>query len=296
MRPAVPQAVREEKMRKSTLLLLSALAVVALPSYARDRSHSYITYDDGGTTIRQSEDGRDADTRVNMPVFPGDEVTTGRRGRVEIRMADGNIIALDRSTSVQFKSILDSYDGDSDQTVVELKYGHVAIQRDDETRQLLRLDTSNASYAATEVATYAVETDAKNNDRVAVFDGTMEVRTPARTTRVREGEEAHIDDGGIYDLVNARNTADEFERWFIQRASRYSTASGRYLDRSLAYSEAELGTSGSWFFAANYGGWCWRPHVAVLQRLLAAQPWRRAGVGFVRSVGLGAVSLRPLGV
>jgi hypothetical protein len=266
-------------MRKSTLLLLSALAIVALPSYGRDRSHSYITYDDGGTTIRQSEDGRDVDARVNMPVFPGDEVTTGRRGRVEIRMADGNIIALDRSTSVEFKSILDSYDGDSAQTVVELKYGHVAIQRDDETRQLLRLDTGNGSYAATEVATYAVETDAKNNDRVTVFDGTMEVRTPSRTTRVREGEEARIDDGGIYDLVSARNTADEFERWFIQRAGRYNTASGKYLDRSLAYSEADLGTNGSWVFAANYGGWCWRPHVAVGWRPYYNGYWRHSPGG-----------------
>jgi hypothetical protein len=266
-------------MRKSTLLLLAAIAVLAVPSYGRDRSHSYITYDDGGTTIRQSEDGRDVDARVNMPVFPGDEVTTGRRGRVEIRMADGNIIALDRSTSVEFKSILDSYDGDSEQTVVELKYGHVAIQRDDETRQLLRLDTSNASYAATEVATYAVETDAKNNDRVTVFDGTMEVRTPARTARVREGEEARIDDGGIYDLVSAHNTADEFERWFIQRASRYNTASGRYLDRSLAYSEADLGTNGSWFFAANYGGWCWRPHVAAGWRPYYNGYWRHSPGG-----------------
>src|SRR3954462_11138647 len=151
------------QMRKLILLFLATIAV-ALPSFGRDRSHSYITYDDGDTTIRQSEDGRDVDSRVNMPVFPGDPITTGRRGRIEIRMADGNIIALDRSTSVEFKSILDSYDGDSEQTVVELKYGHVAIQRDDETRQLLRLDTSNASYAATEVATYAVETDSKNTD------------------------------------------------------------------------------------------------------------------------------------
>jgi hypothetical protein len=266
-------------MRKSTLLFLAAIAVVAFPSYGRDRSHSYITYDDGGTTIRQSEDGRDVESRVNMPVFPGDEVTTGRRGRVEIRMADGNIIALDRSTSVEFKSILDSYDGDSEQTVVELKYGHVAIQRDDETRQLLRLDTGNASYAASEVAIYSVEADAKNNDRVTVFDGTMEVRTPARTTRIREGEEARVDDGGIYDLVSAHNTADEFERWFIQRASRYSTASGKYLDRSLAYSEAELGTSGSWFFAANFGGWCWRPHASVGWRPYNNGYWRHSPGG-----------------
>jgi len=266
-------------MRKSTLLLLATIATLALPLYARDRSHSYITYDDGGTTIRQSEDGRDVDARVNMPVFPGDAVTTGRRGRVEIRMADGNIIALDRSTSVQFKSILDSYDGDSEQTVVELQYGHVAIQRDDETRQLLRLDTANASYAASEVAIYAVEADSKNHDRVTVFDGTVEVRTPARTTRVRQGEEARVDDGGIYDLVNARETADEFERWFLQRASRYNTASGRYLDRSLAYSESELGTSGSWYFAANFGGWCWRPHVAAGWRPYYNGYWRHSPGG-----------------
>ena len=181
MRSALGRAVREEIMRKSTLLLLAAFAVVALPSYGRDRSHSYITYDDGGTTIRQSEDGRDVDARVNMPVFPGDEVTTGRRGRVEIRMADGNVIALDRSTSVEFKSILDSYDGDSEQTVVELKYGHVAIQRDDETRQLLRLDTSNASYAATEVAMYAVETDAIQIGRAGRIGVGMRMRVRSTT-------------------------------------------------------------------------------------------------------------------
>jgi len=268
-------------MRKSALLLLAAITAIALPSYARDRSHSYITYDDGGSSIRQSEDGRDIDTRINMPVFPGDEVTTGNRGRVEIRMADGNVIALDRSTSVQFKSILDSYDGDSEQTVVELHYGHVAIQRDDDTRQLLRLDTADASYAATDIATYAVETDTKNHDRVIVFDGAMEVRTPARTARLRAGEEAHIDDGGIYDLVSAHNNADEFERWFIQRASRNNTASGRYLDRSLAYSEADLGSSGSWYFASSFGGWCWRPNVAVGWRPYYNGYWRHSPGGFL---------------
>jgi len=265
-------------MRKLTILLLATIAV-ALPSFARDRSHSYITYDDGDTTIRQAEDGRDVDSRVNMPVFPGDQITTGRRGRVEIHMADGNIIALDRSTSVQFTSILDSYDGDSDQTVVDLKYGHVAIQRDDATRQLLRLDTANASYAASDIAIYAVEADSKSHDRVTVFDGTMEVRTPARTTRLREGEEAHVDDQGMYDLVAARNTADEFERWFIQRAGKYSSATGRYLDRSLAYSEADLGLNGSWFFAADFGGWCWRPNVAAGWRPYNNGYWRHSPSG-----------------
>src|SRR6266566_6719132 len=147
---------REEPMRKPTFILALTLAAVPLFAAAPERSHSYFTYDDGGTIIKQGEDGREIEARVNLPVFPGDEVTTSRRGRAEIRLADGNIIALDRSTTIFFKSILDSYDGDSEQTIVELRSGHVAIQRDEETRELLRLDTPNASYAASEAAIYAV--------------------------------------------------------------------------------------------------------------------------------------------
>src|SRR5205823_6852690 len=97
-------------MRKLTFTL--ALTLMALPLFAASsgRSHSYFTYDDGGTIIRQAEDGREIEARVNLPVFPGDEVTTSRRGRAEIRLADGNIIALDRSTTIRLQSILDSYD------------------------------------------------------------------------------------------------------------------------------------------------------------------------------------------
>src|SRR3954447_8663851 len=111
-------------MRKPTFIL--ALTLAAAPLFAAapsERSHSYFTYDEGGTIIKQGEDGREIDARVNLPVFPGDEVTTGRRGRAEIRLADGNIIALDRATTVHFVSILDSYDGENGQTVVELRTG-----------------------------------------------------------------------------------------------------------------------------------------------------------------------------
>src|SRR2546421_7594946 len=113
-----------------------ALLLTAAPLFAASsgRSQSYFTYDDGGTIIKQGEDGREIDARVNLPVFPGDEVTTSRRGRAEIRLADGNIIALDRSTTIRFVSILDSYDGDNAQTVVELRTGHVAVERDDDSK------------------------------------------------------------------------------------------------------------------------------------------------------------------
>ena len=287
-------------MRKSTLLLLSVLAIVALPSYGRDRSHSYFTYDDGGTTIRQSEDGRDVEARVNMPVFPGDEVTTGRRGRVEIRMADGNIIALDRSTSIQFKSILDSYDGDSDTDRRRIEIRPRAIQRDDET------GSSSSRYRQRELrrdrsGELRRRNRREDKDRVTVFDGTMEVRTPARTTRIREGEEARVDDGGIYGLVSDAQHRRRIRalvhpaRIALQHGQRPLSRSLARVLRVRAGDERVMGLCRE-LRRLVLASARRRRLASVLQRLLAAQPGRRAGVGFVRSVGLGAVSLRPLGV
>src|SRR5438128_2842074 len=102
-------SLRRTSMRKLTPLLPLAFTI-AVPLYAatESKSQSYFTYEEGGTTVRQGDDAREVDARVNFPVYPGDEVITNRRGRSEIRLSDGNVIALDRSTSIRFKSILDS--------------------------------------------------------------------------------------------------------------------------------------------------------------------------------------------
>src|SRR5258706_876394 len=118
---------RIKSMKRSLPYLLTlALAVPALAATDHGRDQSYFTYDDGGTVLKQGDDGRDVEVRVNLPLYPGDDVTTSRRGRSEIRLSDGNVLALDRDTSIHIKSILDSYDGDNTQTVIELRYGHVA--------------------------------------------------------------------------------------------------------------------------------------------------------------------------
>jgi hypothetical protein len=265
-------------MKKLALIILVA-ATLALPAEARSKQQSYFTYDDGGTVVRQGDDGREIDARINLPVFPGDEVTTSRRGRSEIRLSDGNIIALDRSTSVQFKSILDSYDGDSAQTVAELHYGEVMVHRIGSGDDEVRIDTVNASYVASADSLYSVETDLQLRDRISVFDGTVEVRTPSRTTRIRSGEEGRIDNQGLYGLVDLPRTgASEFESWFIHRSDSYS-GSSRYLDSSLAYSDYDLQTYGSWIYAGGYGGWVWRPRVSVGWRPYFHGSWVRGAYG-----------------
>src|SRR5262245_42542025 len=127
----------ENHMKKLTITLLTALTVTTAAHAQQGRDQSYFTYDDGGTIVRQAADGSEVDAHVNLPVFPGDLVMTNRRGRSEIRLADGNVVALDRSTEVRFVSINDTYNLDQTETIVEVLYGHVAVQRTDFHREPL---------------------------------------------------------------------------------------------------------------------------------------------------------------
>lgn len=245
-------------MRKLTLLTLLALS--ALPLQARNKDQSYISYDDGGTIVRAGDDNREIEARVNLPVYPGDEVITNRRGRAEVRLSDGNVVGIDRGTAIRFQSMLDNYEGEDDATIAELRYGKVMVYRSADARDAIRIDTASASYYASRQATFSVEADTSGKDRVSVFDGTIEVRTPTRTTRLRSSERAEVDDRGLYALASDEGYAsDDFERWFIRRTERYGRTNSRYLDRSLAYYEDDLNRNGSWTYISGYG-YGWRPY------------------------------------
>ena len=250
-------------MKKTFLLFLFTL-MVALPSFAEeDRHQSYLSYDDGGTVVHSGEDGREIEAHRNLPIYPGDEVTTARRGRAEVRLSDGNIIGIDRTTSLLLRSILDSYEGDANETVAELRYGKVAVQRTDLGHDHVRLDTDHASYVAETEAIYSVETDSRGNDRVTVFEGSVEIRTPSRSTRLRAGETVSIDERGVYDQIgDQRDSADDFERWFLKRAQRFENYQSRYVDRRLGYWADDLDDHGNWVFVTGIG-WSWRPYVSA---------------------------------
>jgi hypothetical protein len=251
-------------MRKSPLLLF-ALLLAALPLAADDERHqSYFTYEDGGTVIRQGDDGHTADATVNFPVFPGDEIATSRRGRAEIRLSDGNIVALDRSTTLFFVSILDSYDGDNEGTIAELRQGQVIIHRLEDDSSPLRLDTANASYISSRDAIYGVDSDSRGRDVVSVYDGSIEVRTPSRTVTLSDGEQATLDEGGVYDVVRlARDGISDFERWYLRRSERYGRGDSEHLTSRLSYADSYLRDHGSWVYVGDYGSYVWRPYVAA---------------------------------
>jgi hypothetical protein len=250
-------------MKKAFLLSLLSMVVVVSAFADDDRHQSYLSYDDGGTVVKSGDDGREIEAHRNLPIYAGDEVITARRGRAEVRLSDGNIIGIDRTTAVRLSSILDAYESDDNETVVELRYGKVAVHRTDLGRDHVRLDTDSASYVADRESVYSIETDSNGRDRVTVFAGTIEVRTPSRTTRLRSGESATVDDRGLYDLAgDQRDAADDFERWFLKRADRFENYQNRYVDRRLGYWADDLDEHGTWVHVTGIG-WGWRPYVAA---------------------------------
>ncbi len=276
-------------MRKLRFLL-PVMLLVAAPLWAESKHQSYFTFDEGGTLIRQSGDDEGVEAAINIPVFPGDVIETDRRGRSEIMLADGNILALDRSTSIRFLSILDSYEGDSEQTIVELQSGLLIVHRLSENTSPLRLDTINASYESSEDAIYGVDSDGRGRDIVSVYEGSLEVRTPFGERRLRRGQQATIDDRDVETVSLAYSGINDFERWYLDRAEEYRTRSSRYLDRRLAYADRSLSSHGTWIYVDTYNTHVWRPHVSIGWRPYHHGRWVHSRYG-----GLVWVSSEPWG-
>ncbi|HVR41932.1 MAG TPA: DUF6600 domain-containing protein [Thermoanaerobaculia bacterium] len=244
----------------------SLLLLLALPAGAAEGDQSYISYDDGQTVVRQGYDGRDIEARVNLPVFAGDEIVSARRGRTEIRLSDGNVVALDQDSAVRLVSIANVYEAAAEeqtagQTVVELVYGSAIVHRPGSETDPLRLDTSTASYVALTDGIFSVDSDARGRDRLSVLSGAVEIRTRERSYRLRAGETALVGPEGIYDIQAAGSGENAFERWYLRRADRYLGGTGRYLDSNLAYAESDLSSHGDWVYVGEYG-WVWRPYAS----------------------------------
>ncbi len=231
----------------------------AIPLWAAEGDQSYISYDDGQSVVRQAYDGREIEARVNLPIFAGDQIVTGRRGRSEIRLADGSIIAVDRDSALEVSSIANTFEGEDAQSVANLRRGSaiVHLQRDEDPA--LRLDTPVASYVSLTAGIYSVEVDARGRDQVTVLSGATEVRTQQRSYRLRAGETARVDADGISDIQATSGSESSFERWYLQRVDRYEGRRARYLDSRYSWVEADLADHGDWVYVGEFG-WVWRPY------------------------------------
>jgi hypothetical protein len=232
-----------------------------------NEGYGYFRVVEGSPTLVQAGTDESAPAEINQPVLAGDHLRVPNRSRVEILLADQNILRVDGGSELILERLAASPDRNDRATVVRLVAGNLqlVVTQDSLGDQLPRVDTPNATIYPQNYGVYRITAD-DGWSQVVVRRGTAEVVTDHGTSRVRADEEAVIDDraDGEDRRADIREAGgfDTLERWARQLDDEYSSGSDqRYVDDNLRYAAAPLARYGSWIDVN--GSSYWRPRVAA---------------------------------
>jgi hypothetical protein len=221
---------------------------------------------ENGASILRVDGQVDGDERagVNAPIFPGDTVRTGGDQRVEIQLADGTIVRLDRGSELVFQSLPDPSSRFQDNSVLALNAGRMRIASEPRDKNEFRIDTPDASIYLNGSGEVRVETDGARGTRVESVRGVAEVVGNDSSVLVRGGERTIVIAGGVPDDPRAFTAypSDGFDRWCASRHDAYRSydryAAEEDIDRGDVPDEVEpyygeLSASGTWGMDPTYG-------------------------------------------
>lgn len=253
------------KMRLVSILALAlGLPALASQAAAETGSYGYFRVVEGSATLMQAGTDERASAEINQPVLAGDRIWVPDRSRIEVVLADRNILRLDGGSELILERLAASPDRNDRATVLRLLEGNLqlVVTQDSLGDELPRIETPNATVYPQNFGVYRVTADREGWSEVVVRRGTAEVVTDRGTARVRADEEAIID-GDRYAGAEVREAGgfDPLERWARQLDDDYASADLRYVDDNLRYSAAPLARYGSWITVD--GSPYWRPRVAA---------------------------------
>ncbi|HEX9945589.1 MAG TPA: DUF6600 domain-containing protein [Thermoanaerobaculia bacterium] len=282
------------KMLVSPLALALGVLAVAAPAAAETGSYGYLSVVEGSATLMQAGTTERSSAEINQPVLAGDRLWVPDRSRVEIVLADRNILRIDGGSELVLERLAASPDRDDRATVLRLLEGNLqlVVLQDSLGDELPRIETPNATIYPQNYGVYRVTADREGWSQVVVRRGTAEVVTDRGSARVKADEEAVIDGddrNGASAEVRPATGFDSLERWArrLDDESSYASANLRYVDDNLRYQAAPLNRYGDWIYVD--GSPYWRPRVAYDWRPY----WR--GRWIYTPVGLTWLSYEPWG-
>jgi hypothetical protein len=284
--------------RLLTVCFAFALGLLALAgsALADDGGYGYFRVVEGSAAVTPA--GADADERapaeVNQPILAGDHLSvSGNRSRVEVILADQNILRVDGNSELVFERLAASPDRDDRATVVRLLGGNaqLIVTQDSLGDELPRIETPNASIYPQDYGTYRLTSD-QGWTQLVVRRGTAQVVTDGGSLRVRADEEAVIDNQDPDHRPEVREASgfDSLERWGRQLDDEYASVDlGNYVDDSLRYQAAPLARYGAW--VTINGSHYWRPNVDASWRPYWQGRWvyTPAGLTWISSEAWGWV-------
>jgi hypothetical protein len=280
------------------LALAFGLLVLAAPAFAEESdSYGYVRVVEGSASVVAAGTSERASAEVNQPVLAGDRISVPNRSRIEVVLADRNILRVDGGSELVLERLAASPDRDDRATVVRLLEGNLQliVTQDSLGDELPRVETPNASIYPQYYGVYRITADHEGWSQLVVRRGTAEVVTDRDRATVKADQELVIDDradrgdrdGDQLAEVREAGGFDPLERWARQLDDDASGADVRYVDDNLRYQAAPLARYGEWvdYEGASY----WRPRVEAGWR-----PYWRGRWVYLQS-GLTWVSSEPWG-
>ncbi len=253
-----------KKMLGSILTLALGLLAPAALAAAETGSYGYFRVVEGAATLMQAGTDERASAEINQPVLAGDRLWVPDRSRVELVLADRNILRVDGGSELILERLAASPDRDDRATVLRLLEGNLqlVVTQDSLGDELPRVETPNATVYPQDFGVYRITADRDGWSEVVVRRGSAEVVTERGSSRLRADEEATIDGDRLAEAdVQEAGGFDSLERWARQLDDGFASADLDNVDDNLRYSAAPLARHGSWVY--HDGSPYWRPRVAA---------------------------------
>jgi hypothetical protein len=226
-------------------------------------SYGYLRLVEGSASLSHTGSGGDQPAepaRANQPVQTGDQITVPSRGRVEIVLADHDVVRLDGDSRLVLRHLANSADLPAPATELHLEEGNLQLIVADTSvgQQLPTVLTPNAGVYIQAYGSYRITTDRGSFSEVVVRRGTAEVVSQGGDQTVQAGEEAVVDSQRGAG-VRAAGAYDSLESWARQldqeTQAQTRTASASYVDPSLGYEAAPLERYGHWMNVDDQQYW-----------------------------------------
>ncbi len=250
-----------------------------------DGNFGRIRYLENGATIVRS--GSEAGERfgagepsANSPIFPGDSIRAGRDQRVEVQLASGTILRLDRDGELAFQALPRSGAAYRDNTILSLGVGTLRVASREADDEDFRIDTPSSSVYVLGEADLRIDVDGSGITEVFSRRGVIEVGGEGGSVLVRAGMRTVVEPGRMPADPRPSNTltGDGFDSWCDARDREYARREGVASGRDPAVYEdlpyevrpyyGELSAYGSWAYVPTFGlvwypsgvGADWRPY------------------------------------
>ena len=230
-----------------------------------------VTYQENGVTIHRAfaDPGLPpvSEAGVNSPVFPGDALLTGERQRVEVQVASGSLIRVDRASDVTFLSLPDPYAEFPDNTVLQLAEGTLRVTTRLGEGEEFRIDTPSSSIYFLGDGDFRIEVTPGGRTEMISRRGVAEVVGNGGSIMVQGGMRTEVFPGTLPEEAWAFNTfvTDNFDRWVDERdalyrtrdrysgAPEYSAETYQAIPAEVQPYYQELSHHGDWTYVEEYG-------------------------------------------